>query len=129
MAPEGRMLFVDASRVFVASEPIDTASFAKSVANRIRPLVCSVRQEPFTRRGVGQEGRGNMSRSKERREVALHGIQLSGSSSGFPPRAGSASFLSGGGGHRPCGNLGLVCLVPCWNLRPVFHHFRHHHRT
>ena len=32
-------------------------------------------------------------------------------------------------GHRPCGNLGLVCLVPCWNLRPVFQQFRHHHRT
>ena len=32
-------------------------------------------------------------------------------------------------GASSCGNLNLVCLVPCGHVRPVFRRFRHRHRV
>ena len=76
--------------------------------------------------GFRQQGRGKMSRSQREtgsgaaRDPGVCQLQRI-------PSPSRLCIICQRAGHR-FAQTGLGCLVPCRNLRPVFHHFRHHHR-
>ena len=74
-----------------------TATFAKSVVSRFRLLLAATDGNLSHARESGNQEEGRCLAHKERREAALHGIQLSASSRGSARRAGPASCLGGRG--------------------------------
>ena len=101
-----------------------TASFANAVVSRIRPFVCCVRAQPFTREGVGhKEGICHVP------EVALHGIQFEGitqASSAFlsVSLAGTSALFSNSSAiivrRGICHCRGCISFLGAWHHFPVF---------
>ena len=129
MAPEGTKLFVRLESLWPTSqmERIHLIrQFGRQPHSTVRWLCAPATLH--TQGGFRQQGRGKMSRSqRETGKWRCTGIQVSASSSGSPPRAGSALFLSGRG-NRFCGNRPqLPC--PLAGTSALFSTiFRHHHR-
>ena len=100
MAPEGRMLFVDASRVFVASEPIERVHCVIRQVGRQPHSTARLQCAPATLHTQGSwatRKREHVTFIRRDGKWRCTGSSCLPAPAGSPPRAGSASFLSGGG--------------------------------